>query len=285
MTVNVVDKDPRVGSYNFVFSFGELQDKDGAILSAYHYEVWGVDANGRFLGAASSKIGQVAVLRNKNPDPSCCKGNKFRVATQGTFSGDMAGLKRFAIRPVSVNAATLPFVTYTNELVDVTTGQVQNISGNFKLTMSSADVANIQAYPETFKAVFAESFAKSAGVSADDVTITQIYVDDVPQLRRLLDLDSAGLRRLSTAVVRVDYQIVTTDTSIVIDTSTISKEALKTAIEEAAAEQGFTITVTVTEIPAPTVTRVGVVGQGSDALKRFISAFVALLALGAHILQ
>merc|ERR1719454_2031337 len=125
---------------------------------------------------------------------------------------------------------------HTNLVSDKTTGQVTKITGEFTLSLSASDVAEIRSNPDTFKAVFATGLAKTLNINSDDVTVTQIWIDDVPQLRRL---ESAG--RLTDASVRVAYQILTTDNTLTITASSIDAAELKSNIESEAAAAGITI--------------------------------------------
>merc|ERR1719454_1136943 len=137
---------------------------------------------------------------------------------------------------------------HTNLVSDKTTGQVTKITGEFTLSLSASDVQEIKDNPDTFKAVFATGLAKTLGVNADDVTVTQIWINDVPQLRRL-----ESDRRLNDAAsVRVAYQILTTDTSVTVTADSIDAATLKANIQSEAAVSGITINVTVTDIAAPT---------------------------------
>lgn len=293
MTTTVTDKDVRKGTYNFVFTFGELQQQNGNIVPVAKYEVWAVDSAGRFLGAASANTGRLEVFTVKNA-VTCCKENKYRVATQGTFGGNMAALKRFAIRPVSSSGNTLPFVAFTNELTDVSSGNAVVIDGSFAVDMSAADADLIEANPSAFKAIFALSFAKTAGVNADQVTIKQIYIDKVPQFKRRLQEGDA--RRLATKEVKVDYQVIS-ESGAKIDVSSIKEADLKQNIEAEATSAGLAVTVTVSSITKPTSNTVSgssstsapsgngtvpTVGSTDDAPGRYFSALAALLALVAY---
>jgi len=111
-------------------------------------------------------------------------------------------------------------------------GQVTKVVGDFKLMMTTADAHKIAQDPKA-KIAFAKALATTVGLPADDIRITAIYIDGV----------KVPGRRLAEAVVKVDYEILTTSTKV-INAVTIKPAALKAAIEKEATAIGAVVTIT-----------------------------------------
>lgn len=284
----IADKDPRPGFMRLVVKFGELMKLDGALPPAgviAGYEVWITDSDGR------KSVGPVANLTKPSYAETCCRNNKYRAKIARKFTTG----ERLAITPYSASGNTLPFVYLSGLLIDKTAGQVKNITGDFTIKLSNADANKLVATDEAIastKTAFSRALAKTIeGVDEDEIDIIQIFIDGVAKLpkraarRRLLE---ALARRLADADVKVVYEILSTNTSLVITKTSINATALKKNIEDETAAVGLAVTVTALPvISTPKSETVGTpVGTTSGApLTHIFSALAAVFVVGAYFMN
>jgi hypothetical protein len=238
--MDVKDKDPAEGKFQIALQFGDLMTTTGTnVAGVTAYEVHLVDE--------TTRRSLTKMLTVKAVASNCCKSGKYMVVVRGDFAKNTKSM-RIGVRPINVVVTSggstiirgLPFTDYTNVITDVTVGQVKKVSGSVGLAMSSAHAQLLVAAGHGAKTVLAKSLADSIeGVSAEDVYIHAIYINDVKQ--------SLG-RRLAAATVKVDYTITTTPEKT-ITAQDIVPTKLQKAVQTQAAAVGVALVVTA----APTV--------------------------------
>jgi len=258
--------------------WGDLVDKDNKpVADVKNYQVWILKANGRRAGTeplVTIKAGAVDAA-NK-----CCTGDRymFGLATNSTA---WTGKQRLAIAPVSKNGAVLPFVTVSGSITDnADGGQAVAIKGDFSFEASAADAAKMAADPQS-KGAFGAAVADSLpGVKRSEVFVTEIWVDGVRAARRL------DGRRLANAVIKVVFEIISSNTALTVKAGDIKPATLAANIKKQQAAIGNDIVVT--KVPTVSAITVAVVGTPAAttgaASALFFPSMAAILAVGAQLL-
>jgi len=205
-----------------------------------------VDSDGRSVMKAATVAADVKKAH-------CCNANMlpYRVALKGMMWPPVSGHKgsiRLAITAAGVNGGSLPFFSFTGEVVDSQFGQVKKVVGDFSLQMDSAEAKKLTEDPKA-KTAFALALATSTGLPVDDILVTAIY------LKVTGGAWVKKARRLASSDVKVDYEILTTSTKV-INQASVSSGLLAAVVKESKAI-GVTVAPTMSGVSAPKTTTVG----------------------------
>merc|ERR1711966_272584 len=138
--------------------------------------------------------------------------------------------------------------------MDSTFGKVNKVVGDFTLKMDPAKAKEL-AKDLRAKTAFANALASSIGLSADDIHITEIWLDGVKV---------AG-RRLADSAIKVKYEILTTSTTSTAAATIKEAELAKAVVKESQAVLGLTIPKPTVTASTPTVSSVGKDAMCKDA--------------------
>jgi len=252
------DKDPMVNATTFVLKFGEMMSsKATTVQGVNNYEVHWVDKNGR-------SIEKVATVKANTNKATCCdtKMLPYRVAFKGMAWPPMnhKGPVRLAITATGMKGASLPFFSFSANVMDSKFGKVQKVVGDFVLTMASAEAKKLAEDPKA-KNAFANALATSIGLPADDIRITGIFLKVGSG-----NWTKVQSRRLAASNIKVVYEILTPSTKpINATTMQASQGALAAAVVKESKAIGVTVATPTVVISAPTVASVGKDASCKDA--------------------
>jgi cell division septation protein DedD len=188
-----------------------------------------VDAKGRSMGMAQSiPADQTAV--------TCCYAG-YKVDVSGFWPMNYANNLRLAVTARSKYNNRIPFTQMTGPLADLRHGQLKTVSGSVTLTLATADATAI-ANNRRAKAIFGRALASTLSLQAHEVVILAVYLNNV---RVVL-----GSRRLTTAPVRFDYRIQTSNMAASTTLSTSDSSMMNTLgghVQARAAVAGVSIAV------------------------------------------
>jgi len=207
------------------------------------------------------------------PAPAPATGNSLQA-----FTANMG----FSPCPVM-----LPAVYVSDALADVSTGQVKTFKGDVKLTMTVGNLNALAANPKA-KAMFAKAFAQTIGFDEDEVLITSIEKStDGGSTWTVVNMAGRRLASHAEVKVKVNYEVLTTDTTKTLTAASFDTAALKANIAAESAAIGTPVTITAVEASAPTAEVVGTAPKGStgSSSRLFFHLFAAMLAAGVHILS
>jgi hypothetical protein len=217
---------------------------------------------------------------------TCCKAEKYNFFYSGDIDATLTSF-RLGIRPVSQGSKTLPFIAYSNAITDEMFGTVKIVTGSFKVSMSAGDVLSFKNNLALAKAAFSQALAKTlqTDLNLQDSLDGRVFILKMifPARRRL---ESENVRRLQDDV-SIDYEIISENTTLTVDASTLNKATLAQNIKDKATSNGLPIsTVTVPEIAETTEIEVFNEPKAptSDAPRSLFSVVAVFIALGAHLL-
>jgi len=252
------DKDPMANATTFVLKFGELMSSNATTVQGVNnYEVHWVDKNDRSLG-------KVATVKANAKKATCCNKEMlpYRVALKGMTWPPMGhkGPVRLAITATGMKKATLPFFSFSANVMDSKFGKVQKVKGDFKLTMDSAEAKKLAEDPKA-KTAFAKALATSTGLPADDINILAILLKIAGG-----SWTKVGARRLANSEVKVEYEILTASKAPIGDLTTPAITAsLVAAVVKESKAIGVTVAAPTVVISAPVISSVGTDASCKDA--------------------
>jgi hypothetical protein len=285
------DKEPTEGQYWVELAWGRniVHSPTPNVAAGFSeqftgYKIYIVDANGYWVETIKTTDSQASTVDMKIPvksesmltKPACCHSMEYKKTVKGTWP---AGGAMFAIVPyhdVSDTVSfTMPIGTYSTAFVDNKAGTATKVV--MAVTMALATEAEATAFitHPNAKDIMAESLA--ASLEGIDSSMIYILKLSVVTRRRL-----AAARRLA-ASVKCDYEILLPSdySGEAITASSVSGDALKTAVQTKAAAAGVPVTVATVTSAEPVSSSVGtddtpVTGAAQPMAGSVLSAMLAI---------